>query len=396
MNTQRAFMGAVGLALAICGTAATAAPPPIISGEDGGISLGRQVRLANGNGLGNLLLAAEPGAAGGETQLAAFWSAAGRAKGRVFPDAAGAGEALDLGLGAPVGLGFADDELLHVGLRREQGGADAVLVSRFEGADEVDQHDLGPVPNTRAVALDFFADGEIALGIAGGPDFVVRIVSPEGVEIAATELSPIAAAGVDRSPRVSVHGDEVLVGWDRAAGCGGNKEKQVAVVARLDRDAELVRHPRRFSSGACGRSGKALRFLGGPSDVGSLAVFADASARRFITGLPAPSELDFAVEVTPGEAILAVAMDDAQGRLLAITRTTGANKPVRLFAQGFGRDGKARTPKLVLDDATSLAGATPQATAVMLPDGSAWVAFTRVGGPGADGLFLREVQVAIP
>ena len=212
-------------------------------------------------------------------------------------------------------------------------------------------------------------------------------LSPEGVELASTSLAPDrGSTNVSiSSPKVSVHGDEVLVGWDRLANCGSggsSKRCHAALVGRLNEDAELVKQLRKFASNGANRN-KALRFLGGPSEVGSVAVFEDRTARRFITGQPPPSELDFSLSIANGETLAAVAMDDEKGWFLVVTRTTSKNAPVRLFAQGFGRDGKARTGKVAIDGGVgSRPGSAPPVVAELRADGRAWVGFraTKVRG----------------
>jgi hypothetical protein len=390
---------AYGLGLAVA-LAATLTPARTVgaSGEDS-VSLGRLVRLSTVDEIEELLVATAPSgpSEAAESATAVAWSVAGDLKGRLINAENPNGVGLSLGQGEPAALMLADDGTLRVGYREAHPGDDLVKVTRFDADGSVlgstTMHSIG---SSRGLGMDFFSEGGVATAVSGGAQLEVTLLSPEGATIAEASLSPVATAGEDRSPRVSIHGDEVLVGWDRFAACGGSKEKHVSVVTRLDGDAQLVRHPRRFSSGACGQSGKRLSLLDGPSQVGSLAVFQDRSARRFITGLPPQSELEFNLAIAPGELVAALSMDDSAGRLLVVTRTTTGSKPVRLFAQGFGRDGQPRTPKVAVDEgARSAAGLTPTVAASLDAAGNARIAFTRSGTDG-DGLFLRELAVRIP
>ena len=89
-------------------------------------------------------------------------------------------------------------------------------------------------------------------------------------------------------------------------------------------------------------------------------------------------------------------MDDEKGRFLVVTRTTSKNAPVRLFAQGFGRDGKARTGKVAIDGGVgSRPGSAPPVVAELRADGRAWVAFSRNQGPGT-GFYLARLSVLMP
>lgn len=390
---------AYGLTLAVA-LAATLTPARSLgAGGEDSVALGRLVRLSAVDEVEGLLVATVPSgpSEAAESATAVAWSVGGDLKGRLINSENPGGVALALGQGKPAALTLGDDGTVRLGYREAHPGEDLVRVIRFDAdGSALGSTTLHSIGTSRGLGMSFFSEGGAALAVSGGPELEVILLSPEGATIAEAGLSPVTTAGEDRAPRVSVHGDEVLVGWDRYAACGGSKEKHVSVVARLDGEAQLVRHPRRFSSGACGRADKRLRLLDGPSQVGSLAVFQDRSARRFITGLPPQSELEFNLAIAAGEEIAALSMDDGAGRLLVVTRTATGSKPVRLFAQGFGRDGQARTPKVAIDEGVrSAAGLTPTVAASLDAAGNARIAFTR-SGSDADGLFLRELAVRIP
>lgn len=413
MNASR--MNAVGIprraswvAGRIVLSAALAIPAMALAAAPAAESIGVESLIRLGPGVapqGLAVAAARVSAAGdpAEHSVAVIWSSQSDLRGRVFGTGGPAsGSALDLPDGVGLAVAFGADNEVIVASRPGQ-LAPEVVVTRFDETGAFQGAETADVSTNDPLAVDFFADGRFAVASAGEFDdaAVMWIFSSEGFEQAATSFEPDASlTGVSiSSPRVSVHGDEVLVGWDRLANCSGSggsgKKCHAALVGRLDDDAVLVKQLRRFASTGPGRTNKTLRFLGGPSDVGSVAVFEDRSARRLITGQPPPSELEFTLPIANGETLAAVAMDDAKGRFLVVTRTTSKNAPVRLFAQGFGRDGQPRTGKVAIDGGRgSSPGSTPRVAAELLADGSAWVAFSRNAGPGP-GVYLARLSVII-
>jgi len=277
-------------------------------------------------------------------------------------------------------------------------GASTTAIELFDETGDVDGQPV-ELPGG-ADALDFLANGKIvrALGesSAHGSEVTIDVYDEHG----AAQAHAGTALGEDllRTVKLSAHGDEFLLGVSLARACGNGKTETRSAVTRWNEDAELERNPRRFAGARCGDPAKLLRFLDGPTGVGSVAVLQDRSARRFITGTPPPSELEFSFPIAAGEDMLAFASDREVGRFVVVTRTAATDRPVRLFAQLFGRDGRPRGGKVDLG-AAGAAGSKPVAAIGLAADGTAWIAYSRSTNAKeatAQGLFLRRVGFHVP
>ena len=281
------FFGALGI---MAGFIATP-PQALVAAAPESIGVESLVRLGPGVAPEGLALASTRVSADGEPaehRVAVIWSTQSDLRGRLIevgPSGSGGsatGDPLSLPNGVGLAVAFDEDHGLVVA-SRPGAHADEIALDRFDETGAAIDTEVAEVPTSDPLAVDFFADGRVAVASAGEASTSAGawIFSPEGVELASTSLAPepgltnVAISG----PRVSVHGDELLVGWDRLANCGGSggsgKRCHSALVGRLNDDAELVKQLRRFASDGANRNNKALRFLGGPSDVGSVAVFED-------------------------------------------------------------------------------------------------------------------------
>jgi hypothetical protein len=276
--------------------------------------------------------------------------------------------------------------------------ADATAIEVFDAAGSLSGPALA-LPGG-ADAVDFLANEKIVqvLGESSqhGSEVTIDVYDEHG----AARAHAGYALGDDllRTVQLSAHGDEFLLGVSLARTCGNGKSETRSVVTRWNEDAETVRNPRRFAAARCGDPAKLLRFLDGPTEVGSLAVLQDRSARRFISGTPPPSELEFSFPIAASEEMLAFASNRLAGRFVVVTRTAASDRPVRLFAQLFGRDGRPRGGKVDLG-AAGVAGSEPVAAVALADSGTAWVAYSRKSAAAAanqQGLFLRRVGFFVP
>jgi len=382
--------------VAVCAAPAAHAADP----SKGSLAIGTLTQLDPATNVDALVMAAAPlapeSSPPGPTRGAVVWSTTGHLEGSLLSTDDDP-LAIALTTGTPLRARFDADGNLLVATRGSSATSDPLGASLLDELGHVDDTwSLGTVAHGAEAAVDFLPSHDTFVALTGADDAIaIREVDSDGTTLRTRSLDPIAGTAIASGLQVSVHdAHDILVGWDRFSPCGSSVRHE-SLIARLDDELVLVNGgPRRFASGGCGATAKRLAFLDGPSDVGSLAIFADRSARRFVTGQPPPSQTDFRLTVAKGEAIAAVAMDE-NGRLMVVTRTTAAQKPVRLYVQGFGRDGKARTGKIVVDGTVGGAGFAPDVAAAIADDGAAWIAFTR-DADGRSGLFLRQLTVHLP
>jgi hypothetical protein len=303
---------------------------------------------------------------------------------------------------------FDDDGNLLLACRASIAGTDidVLFATSFnERGRMVDSWTIGYVDEeVEAVAVDFLPQRAVAAfpsyNVRGDAVLVELVFAhswPNESEIlGTTTVDGNAGLHRARAPvrglRVAAGANAILVGWDRFTPCRASRRHE-SVVAQLDESLDLVAGaPWRFASGACGATGKRLQFLG-DSAVGSLALFADGSARRMVNGQP-PTQHDLRLPIAEGEAVAAAAMDGS-GRLLVVTRTTPSQEPVRLYVQAYDADGAALTDKLAVDGTIGGPRFAPRVAAALADDGTAWIAFERDAG-NRSGLFLRQLTVRLP
>ena len=249
--------------------------------------------------------------------------------------------------GTLLGAAFDDDgNLLLVSLFAMAGSSQDALEATFfnEHGSMVDSWFLGfQYEDLAEIAVDFLPGGPAVVatpGNYGHGTVLIELIGtrtgPPSLPLVRTLLGSTTVyttAGARHAPvrglRVAAGANGILVGWDRFAPCRGSRRHE-SVVAQLDESLDLVNGaPWRFASSGCGATGKLLKFLG-DSAVGSLALFADGSARRVVHGEPH----DFQLPIAEDEAVAAAAMD-VNGRLLVVTRTTVAQEAVRLYVQAY-------------------------------------------------------------
>lgn len=347
-------------------------------------------------------------AAGAGGRAAVVWTrfADGALRGNLWAQgASNESEAIDFG-------GQLTPRLLRTEFRAEDlatayaGAAKAALVSTIDDEAAIVGTTVlttEEVEDWSQFEVDFLADGD---GANDGR-FVTAHAASDGSEVEVelrvldrdgetTAVGSVTAVGRLDALRLSAHGSEFLVGMSLSEACGGGRRQTRSVVTRWDEDANLVRNPRRFAAARCGDPAKRLQFLDGPTSVGSLAVLRDGSARRFIAGDPPPSEIEFVFRIAASEEMLAFGSDAESGRFVVVTRTAAADRPVRLFAQLFGRDGRARSGKVELSG-QGLVGSKPVAAVALEENGTAWIAYSRAAALNrAQGLFLRRVGFYVP
>jgi hypothetical protein len=304
----------------------------------------------------------------------------------------------------PLGVAFDDDGNLLFASRISIAGTavDALQATAFnERGRMVDRWLLGFTHEDGEAVVDFLPDDRAVVavpGYYGRGTVLVELVGtgpPTGPadSLATTTVFATAGAGSAHAPvmglRVAAGANAILVGWDRFTPCRGSRRHE-SVVALLDESLDLVNGaPWLFPSGGCGATGKLLKFLGN-SAVGSLALFADGSARRVVNAEPH----DFQLPIAEGEAVAAAAMD-VNGRLLVVTRTTATQEALRLYVQAYDTEGAALTDKFAVDDTVGGPRFIPEVAAALADDGTAWIAFKR-NADNRSGLFLRQLTVRVP
>jgi hypothetical protein len=401
---RQSFFSAVLVATAVAGLGM---PRALHAGSattiKGSLEMGELTRLAAGRKAEEFVLAAArlpPETPPAPGRAAVVWARLPEDKGLLL-----SADAAPITLTLTTGQYFTD-WLLRVAFDHD---GNLLLASRFpipgtaqdglratsfdEHGHKVREWGLGFVPeDPEGLTADFLPDGRAVIAVPAYRGTVsVTLIgtrSPRSSRPVTLDTGGVDAAGAGRvrSLRVAADANGILVGWDRFTRCRASSRHE-SVVALLDESLDLVDGaPWRFASGGCGATSKRLQFLGN-SAAGSLALFADGSARRVVNGEPH----DFQLSAAEDEAVAAAAMD-VNGRLLVVTRTTAAQEPVRLYVQAFDADGTALTDKVDVDGTVGGPRFTPEVAAALADDGAAWIAFKR-DADNRRGLFLLQLTV---
>jgi hypothetical protein len=215
-----------------------------------------------------------------------------------------------------------------------------------------------------------------------------------------------------RPLRMNDQGDSPLIGdvgasdsgfaaaWTEVTECGthtGSETDLVSAVATFDEQGRSLGPVERFGDDALCDGGPIAAGVPG-SDFGPLGVFDGntVSIQRFS---PDDGERvgERTVVFTP-EACTAIACErvaavagDRRGRVLVVwerREVTSGQALYDLYAQLYGREGRPRSPRFLVNDSSSLSEQHP--AAALTGDGHAWVTWRRAGG-GSPGLVVRPI-----